>query len=241
MRIRRLVLPIALFLVALAGPAFADLTVITRYTLVDGDTLVRPCYYTRTKVRVTSPDGKEFMFDSKSDSVTVIDHKTKTYWAGPRSLADSVATKLMAQNAVDVSAMDPVEYANKIQAFNDSIQVRATGKQKKVAGYPCDQWLLSAGRFLTNERWVARSLVVPNYGPEMQKAVLATIKDPLGRQLMRMLIDMRTKEGMVLSSRTSFQTLGRSGRFDFVAQKVITKPIAKSVWTVPEGYKQITL
>jgi hypothetical protein len=146
----------------------------------------------------------------------------------------------MAQNAVDISAMDPVEYANKIQAFNDSIQVRATGKQKKVAGYPCDQWLLSAGRFLTNDRWVARSLVVPNYGPEMQKAVLATIKDPLGRQLMRMLIDMRTKEGMVLSSRTSFQTLGRSGSFDFVAQKVITKPIPKSVWTVPEGYKQVT-
>jgi len=238
--LRRLVLPIAL-LVAFAGPAFADLTVITRYTLVDGDTLVRPCYYTRTRVRVTSPDGKEFLFNSKSDSITVIDHKTLTYWTGPRSLADSVAKRLMAANAVDVSAMDPVEYANKIQAFNDSIQVKATNKQKKIAGYPCNQWLLSAGRFLTNERWVARSLNVPNYGPEMQKAVLATIKDPLGRQLMRMLIDMRTKEGLVLSSHTTFQTLTRSGSFSFDAQKVITKPIAQDAWTVPAGYHQITL
>jgi hypothetical protein len=222
------------------APAWADLTVITRYTLVDGDTLVRPSYYTRTRVRVTSPDGKEFLFNSKSDSVTVIDHKTKSYWTGPRSLADSVAAKLMAQNAVDVSNMDPSEYAAKIEAFNKSIQVKATGKHKKIAGYPCDQWTLSAGPYLDNDRWIARSLVVPNYGPEMQKAVLATIKDPLGRQLMRMLIDMRTKDGMVLVSRTSFQTLGRKGEFDFEATKVVTTPIPATAWAIPEGYKQVT-
>ncbi len=201
---------IALLVSAFARPAAADLTVITRYTLIDGDTLTRASYYTQSRVRVTSPDGKEFMFDNKGDSVTVIDHKTMSYWRGPRSLTDSVATKIMSQNALDVSALDPVEYAAKIQAFNDSIKVTATGKQKKIAGYPCNQWILSAGRFLDNERWVARGLVVPNYGPEMQKAVLATIKDPLGRQLMRMLIDMRTKQGMVLASHTHFQTLGRS-------------------------------
>ena len=241
MRMVRYACLIALALLGFARPAAADLTLITRYTLVDGDTLVRSNCYTRTRVRVTSPDGKEFMFNSKGDSVTVIDHKTKSYWTGPRSLADSVATKIMAQNAVDVSAMDPTEYAAKIQAFNDSIQVKSTGKQKKIAGYPCDQWTLNAGRFLSNERWIARSLDVPNYGPEMQKAVLATIKDPLGRQLMRMLIEMRTKEGLVLEAHTRFQTLGRSGSFDFQTVKVITTPIPKSTWTVPEGYKQITL
>lgn len=241
MRMHRLVLPVVLFLVACAAPAFADITVITHYTLINGDTLTRPCYYTRTKARVTSPDGREFMFDSKTDSITVIDHKTKQYWAGPRSLADSLAKVLMAKNSIEVPAMDPVEYGEKVKAFNDSIQVRATGKQKKIAGYPCDEWLLSAGRFLDNERWVARSLVVPNYGPEMQKAVLATIKDPLGRQLMRMLIDMRTKEGLVLSGSTAYRTLSGLGNFSFDAQKVITKPIPKSTWTVPAGYTPITL
>ena len=241
MRTSRLVVLIALFVCALAGPAAADLTVITRYTLVDGDTLTRANYYTRSRVRVTSPDGKEFMFDNSGDSVTVIDHKTMSYWTGPRSLADSVAGKIMAQNAADVSAMDPVEYGKKLEEFNKSIKVSATGKRKKIAGYPCDLWTLDAGKFLHNDRWIARSLMVPNYGPEMQKAVLATIKDPLGRQLMRMLIDMRTKDGMVLQGFTSFQTLGRSGTFSFEAVKVITKPIAKDTWTVPAGYKQLTL
>jgi len=240
-RTPRFVVLIALFACAFARPAVADLTVITHYTLVDGDTLTRANYYTRSKVRVTSPDGKEFMFDNSGDSVTVIDHKTMSYWTGPRSLADSVASRIMAQNAVDVSAMDPVEYGNKIEEFNKSIKVSATGKRKKIAGYPCDLYTLDAGKFLHNDRWIARSLVVPNYGPEMQKAVLATIKDPLGRQLMRMLIDMRTKEGLVLSGFTNFQTLGRSGKFSFDAVKVITKPIPKDVWTVPAGYKQVTL
>ena len=241
MRPFRFVVLIALFACALARPAAADLTLVTRYTLVDGDTLTRANYYTRSRVRVTSPDGKEFMFNNSGDSVTVIDHKTMSYWTGPRSLADSVATKIMAQNAVDVSAMDPVEYGNKIEEFNKSIKVSATGKRKKIAGYPCDLWVLDAGKFLHNDRWIARSLDVPNYGPEMQKAVLATIKDPLGRQLMRMLIDMRTKEGLVLQGFTNFQTLGRSGKFSFETVKVITKPIPKDAWTVPAGYKQLTL
>lgn len=241
MRTPRFLVLIALLACAFAPPAAADLTLITRYTLVDGDTLTRANYYTRSRVRVTSPDGKEFMFNNSGDSVTVIDHKTMSYWTGPRSLADSVASKIMAQNAVDVSAMDPVEYGNKIEEFNRSIKVSDTGKRKKIAGYPCNLWTLDAGKFLHNDRWIARSLVVPNYGPEMQKAVLATIKDPLGRQLMRMLIDMRTKEGLVLQGFTNFQTLGRSGTFSFETIKVITKPIPKDIWTVPAGYKQVTL
>jgi uncharacterized protein DUF4412 len=240
-RMSRFVVLIALFACALARPAAADLTVITHYTLVDGDTVTRANYYTRSRVRVTSPDGKEFMFNNSGDSVTVIDHKTMSYWAGPRSLADSVASKIMSQNAVDVSAMDPAEYGNKIEEFNKSIKVSATGKRKKIAGYPCDLYTLDAGKFLHSDRWIARSLDVPNYGPEMQKAVLATIKDPLGRQLMRMLLDMRTKDGLVLSGFTNFQTLSRSGKFSFDAVKVITKPIPKDVWTVPAGYKQVTL
>jgi hypothetical protein len=228
-----------------ARPAAAELTVVTRYVLVNGDTLVRPSYYSKDRIRVTAPDGREYMFNASGDSVTVINHKNRTYWTGPRSLADSLAKKIMSQSDPEmqarIAAMDPVEYGNRLKAFNDSIQVIAHGRHKKIAGYPCDQWVLVAGSYLRNERWIARSLNVVDYGPEMQKVVMASIPDPLGRQLMRMMIDMRTKQGLVLAGSAKFRTLKRSGSFSFEAISVKSGTIPRSVWSVPAGYKPTTI
>ena len=227
-----------------ALPAAADLTVTTHYNLVNGDTLTRASYYTSKRVRVTAPDGREYMFNAKGDSVTVIDHKTRMYWTGPRSQADTVANRLIAENRkeiAEIAAADPVAWGDKVKAFNDSIKVFSTYKTRKIAGYPCDQWMLTAGSYLTDDRWIARSLSTANYGPEMQKVVMASIKDPLGRQLMRMMIETRTKAGLPLAGSVTFQTMSREGSFSYEAVSVNTKPIPMSAWAIPEGYTQITL
>jgi hypothetical protein len=227
-----------------ARPAAADTTVISHYTLVDGDTLTRASYYTSRRVRVTGPDGKEYIFDQKTDSITVIDHLTKVYWTGPRSFADSVASKIMVSNRKgipEIAKTDPVAWSERIQAFNDSIHVEATQKQMDFAGVPCDQWILTAGSQLRTELWIARSLVVQNYGPELQKVVLASIRDPLGRALMRLQIAMRTKEGLPLAGMTNFRTYSSSGSFQYAAMRVSDKKIPASAWSVPAGYAQLHL
>jgi hypothetical protein len=234
----------AILLAAAVRPAAAELTVLTHYTFVNGDTLTRASYYTPSRVRVTAPDGKEFLFDSKTDTITVIDHAGKRYWRGPRSLADSMATKIMNANregVPDIAKSDPVAWADTLERFNNSIQVKPTGKRRKIASYPTDQWVLTAGSYLRNEQWIARSLVVNNFGPELQKTVCATIKDPLGRALMRMLIGMRTKEGLALAGKTTFLTFSREGTFEFEAVKVISASVPKSAWDLPEGYTQVQL
>ena len=227
-----------------AWPAAADITVITRYTLVNGDTLTRASYSAPKRARVTAPDGKEFLFNRDNDSVTVINHATRTYWTGPRALADSIAQRMIEKNraqVAEIATKDPEAWRARVAAFNDSIHVSATGKTEMFAGYPCDQYVLSAGHSMTSERWIARALKVQNFGPEMQKAVLASIPDPLGRVLMRMLIDLRTKDGLVLAGRTDFATLTQTGSFQFEAVKVISAPIPKEAWDIPADYTRITL
>jgi hypothetical protein len=233
-----------ILLVFAARPAAAELTVITHYTLVSGDTLTRAAYYTPRRIRVTAPDGKEFMFDSKTDTLTVIDHAGKRYWQGLRNQADSIATRIMNSNREGVpetAKTDPVAWADTLEAFNKSIHVEATEKRQKIAGYPCDEWVLTAGKYLRVEQWIARSLVVNNYGPEVQKAVMATIKDPLGRALMRLLLGMRTKEGLVLNGRVTFLTLKQEGSFHFEAVKVISASVPKTAWIIPDGYTKVQL
>ena len=240
----RLALLVIVLAFAAAAPAAADLTLLTHYTLVTGDTLTRPSYYSTARVRVTGPDGLEYMFDKKGKTVTVIDHVARTYWTGPSSRADSLAKTIMAANREGVphpDSADAAEWGAKIKAFNDSLKVVNTGKTRTIAGYPCDEWMLTAGRFLSNQRWVARGLTVPNFGPEMQKTVMASVRDPLGRQLMRMLIDMRTKSGMVLAAKTTFWVPSRDGNFEFETLQVKSGTIPATAWLIPEGYTAVQL
>lgn len=65
---------------------------------------------------------------------------------------------------------------------------------------------------------------------------MATVLDPLGAQLMKMLIQMRAQPGLVLKSSTQFRTLTQSGTFAWEAARVESKAIPESVWGVPKDY-----
>jgi hypothetical protein len=58
---------------------------------------------------------------------------------------------------------------------------------------------------------------------------------------MRMMIGMRTKEGLALSGSATFRTFKQEGSFSFDAVRVISGPIPDTAWSVPEGYTQIRL
>ena len=225
-----------------ALPAAADITVLARYTLINGDTLTRPSYYSTRRSRVTVPDGKEMIYDSKDRQLTIIDHVGKRYWTGPLDHADSLADAILAAGRKEVAKVaqaDQQAWVEKVQAFNESIHLEQTEEVRKIAGYPSTKWTLSMGEYLQHERWVARSIVVANYGPEIQKAAMALAVDPLGRVLLKALIGMREADGLPLESKTTFKTLTSSGSFGYETIQVIGKAVPATAWTVPEGYTQI--
>src|SRR4029079_9585922 len=67
-----------------AAPAFADITVITHYTLMNGDTLTRASYYTSKQIRTTLPNGMELIYNQAMRTTAIIDHQNRRYWQGPR-------------------------------------------------------------------------------------------------------------------------------------------------------------
>ncbi len=227
-----------------AVPAAADVTLLSRYTFISGDTLSRPSYFTSRRSRMTAPDGKEFMYDGKTKTVTIINHAMKTYWSGPLAQADSIAGRILTESRkqiAQVAAADQAAWMAKVQAFNDSIHVSQTGKVRKIAGYPTSEWVVSAGSYMQSSRWVARGLSVAKFGPEVEKVVMASIMDPLGRQLMRLLIGARSTDGLPLASTTTFHTLTQSGSFSFETYQVIATPIPETAWEIPGDYTPIKL
>ena len=225
-------------------PASADLTITGKYTLVSGDTLTRASYYTPKRVRVTAPDGREFVYNASAKQVMVIDHVKRIYWQGPVDQADSLANKLLLEKRKELKPQieaNREQWMSIMSSINDSLRVGITEETRTIAGYPCTKWLMLAGSYMVHERWVARSLSVANYGPELEKIVMASMLDPLGRVLMKQLIAMRSTDGLPLASTTRFRTLTQSGSFEWEAISVSSQPIPKSVWEAPKDYNRIHL
>ena len=224
-------------------PAAADVTLVGKYTFVNGDTATRTSYYSRKRVRVTSPSGMEFIHDTQSRRVTVIDHAQRRYYQGTIEEADSVATQILLQRREELRPLIEANrevWAQRMKGFNDSIRVIETEEVRTIAGYPSTRWMMLAGQYMTHERWVARGLSVPNFGPELEKVVMASVLDPLGRQLMKMLIQMREHPGTVLKSSTQFRTPTQTGSFSWEAIRVGSEKIPESAWSPPAGYTKAT-
>jgi hypothetical protein len=226
----------------LAAPAMADITVIGRYKLVNGDTLTRASYYTTHRVRATLPNGYEIIYNQGADSVALVDHTRKRYWEGPRGEADSIAMKFRAGQMKALQANATPEQREKwteiYSALGDSVHFARTGRDRKIAGYGCTEWVLTAGQYLRQTHWVARALSKPDFSEEVEKVVLATITDPLGRGLMKLVLQARVTDGLTLGGTIRFKTMSQQGETSWEAIKVDASKIPPSAWAIPEGYQR---
>lgn len=227
-----------------ALPVRADVTVIGHYTFANGDTLTRASYYTGRKVRTTLPNGVEIVYDHSAKRIALIDHVGKRYWEGPRAQADSIASRIRAERmraAADSITPEMRGQLNSIyDAVTDSVRVVQTDRTRKIAGYPCSEWVLTAGPYLRQERWVARSLAVPDFSPEVEKVVLASALDPMGSGLMKLVLESRTMSGLGLAGTLTFKTMRQSGEMSWEAVQLITTTIPDSAWAMPKGYQRWT-
>ena len=227
-------------LLAIALPAAADITVVGRYTMLNGDTLTHTSYYSTKKLRTLLPNGDEVIYDHSSRRVALVDHARKLFWEGPLEQADSIAAALRAER---VKALTDTMSAETRAAWNgvyteltENVKIEATGRNRKIAGYPCSEWVLTAGQYLRQERWLARSLSLPDFSPEVEKVVQAAILDPLGRGLMKLVLQARSANGLALAARMTVKTMHNQGEMSWEAVKVAATKIPDEAWALPEGY-----
>ena len=87
-----------------AAPALADVTLHAHYTFMSGDTATRTNYYASHRMRMTAPDGREYLYDARKKRVAVIDHTIRAYWEGPMARADSIVDSLNAMRYRELMA-----------------------------------------------------------------------------------------------------------------------------------------
>jgi hypothetical protein len=233
------------FALPTARPALADITVVGRYTFVNGDTATRSSYFTSRRARLTTPDGREVIFDSKGKHITLIDHRRHVYWDGPLARADSIVDvtdgsrwDLMLRNASDELK---AEWEQDMDFPPESIQVGDGFKTRMIAGYPCNRWTVRAGSLMSLERWTATSLSVEPYDETAEDVVLAAILDPIARAIMSMFWEPLDSPGLCLAASMTFNTPAQHGNFHWQAVKVIGARIPAAAWLVPQDYTRASL
>ena len=239
---RAFVLVLSTAAATLSSLAAADVTVVGKYTFVNGDTATRTSYYARKRARITAPNGMEFIYDTVNGRVTVIDPAKHRYYSGTIAEADSLAGQILIKRHAELRPKieaNREKWSEIMSTFNDSIHLDRSQETRTIAGYPCTRWTMRAGSYMTHERWSARGLSVPNFGPDLDRVVMATVLDPLAGQLMKLVIQLRDQPGLVFKSSTQFRTLTQSGEFSWEAVRVDSKPIPDSVWTAPKGYTKV--
>ncbi len=226
-------------------PAAADLAVIGRYTFLNGDTATRESYFTSRRVRVSTPDGREVIFDSKGQQITLVDHRRRVFWQGRVARADSIVDfadgtrwELMLQHSDDrVRA----EWAQDMEFPTDSIRVEDGFTTRTIAGYPCNRWVVRAGSIATLERWTAAALAVEPYDDVTSDVVLAAILDPVARAVLGMFWQPQDDAGLCLAASVTYDTPTQQGAFRWEAVRVIGERIPASAWAVPPGYTRVRL
>ena len=229
-------------LLLFALPAAADVTLVTHYTFANGDTVTRPSYYTSQRVRTTLPNGAEVIYNHKTDELVYVDHEKKRYWQGRRTLADTLLRPLRAQRAKEagdsLASESTDQWRNLYRALTDSVRLVKTDQRRTIAGYPTVEWVVTAGSVLRQERWIARALDVPDFSPELQNVVISSVMDPLGRGLMRLMLQARELDGLPLAGRIEFTTLSRSGVVTWETLRVIPTKIPDGAWGPPGDYQR---
>jgi len=212
---------------ALAGAE--DLTIVSKVTFGKDKISTSTQYISGDKIR-TSDGSNDTIMEISSGRLTMIDHKKKEY--SETSLAEMSA---MFDNLNKQMQGNPI--LEKMMGSVTDVKVQKGGSSKTVAGYTCDQYLLSMGDNFTFDLWAAPALQPPYQYYDASKLRYASM-GPMGQRFAKMYDEMKKINGMPLSTAIHTKMMGMSMDTLSEATEVRKGPIPASAFDIPAGYKK---
>ncbi len=223
--------------------AAEDLTVVSRDTSSRGAGGTSTLYISSSKIRL-SDTNHDTIFDLASGKMTVIDRQKKEYWessAEEREAAFRQLEEQMKKMQEQMANLPPAireKMAGVTGAVGSSISVQKGRGTKKIAGYDCEQYLISMGETIKIEKWVTQDLQIPLAVFDAQKALFTG--NPMMKNFARMADEMKKIRGFPLGETTTIKgPPGMGGETSREATEVKKGPIDASVFAIPGGYPKV--
>src|SRR5690348_2987014 len=163
----------ALAILILTGAASAqDLTIVSKHTTSDGRIQTMTSYITADRVRAAQSDSSEMMFNLKSGDLTIVDPKKKQYYVMTQKDIDDVSAMIKERmnspemkRAMEQMKSLPPEQQKRMQEMMGgmlAMNVEDAGTSRTIAGYQCENWIVTIGQLSRSEQCVTTDLKLPD-------------------------------------------------------------------------------
>jgi hypothetical protein len=228
--------------------AFAeDLTIVSKVTSGDKPAETRTSWISSDHMRVQNPDGGEFMADYASGNITMIDGRKKEYFVMTRQEMEAASAQMQAQMKEMEAKMQslPPEIREKMAGamggFAQAVDVKKGTGGRTVAGYACENWIVSMGTMVRNEQCITTELAFPTPAYDAMKSLSAGFgaSNPMAKAMGPMMEKFKEMKGFPVYSSSTTSILGKTTTTVTEVAEVKKGPIPASTWEVPAGYKKV--
>lgn len=217
-------------LVAALPAAAEDLTVVSKVTLGKDRVSTTTQYVSSDRVRTGNGDN-DTVVEYVTGRMVMIDNKKKEYYE--TSLAEMSAWLDQMSEQMKGSPIGGLFGGKGAEA----VKVDKGTASRKIAGYDCDQYVLSMGDSMRFDVWAARGLDAPHQYYDAAKAPYAAM-GPMGQKFQKMYEEMKKIKGYPLSVGINAKMMMIKMDTLSEATEVKKGPIAASAFEVPGGYKK---
>jgi hypothetical protein len=235
----------ALLFAAGTAAASDDLTIVSKNTLNGKPSGTSTSYLTGDHVRMAQDGGHDIIIDLKTGVTTTLDGAKKTYYTTTKQDMEQFAAK-MQERMNDPQMKKGMEMMGKMsEGMAGSIDVTKTGETRSVAGFRCDEWVITMNAFTTIKECVTSELQYPAHAFEAYKDYSESMKKMMsgfgamaqsGAELAE---KMKAMKGYPVATSMKMDVMGQKTASETEVIEVRKGAIPASTWEVPAGYTKI--
>jgi hypothetical protein len=233
--------------IAVAAAA-EDLTIVSKRSKGDGPPATETSYLSSAKMRMGSGDGNEVVVDYATGDMTVIDNKKKEYSVMTRQEMEAAAAQMQAQMKQMEAQMQnlPPAVREKMGGMMggaaQAVNVQKGTGGRTIAGYACENWIVSIGELSRDETCLTTQLQLPEAAFEAQKSFATSMSaaaGPMAKSMGAQWDKFKEMKGYPLASTSTVKLMGKSMTMTSEVTEIKKGSIPASAFEVPAGYKKV--
>ena len=227
------------------GHAAEDLTVVSNVTANGKPGGIDTTYISGDHIRHSESQGNDVIIDLKTGTMTNINEKKKTYFVVTKQDLETMQAK-MAERMNDPKMKQAMAMMQGLgSSMASSTEVKKTGVTRKVAGFACEEWLISMGGMMTMTECVTNDLKYPvqswaamaDFNESMRKTMSGF--GPSAKAGADYAEKMKSIKGFPVATSSTVE----AGAMKITTSSEVTEirrdPIPVSTWQVPPGFTQV--
>jgi hypothetical protein len=237
---------------ALASAAAAeDLTIVAKVTSGDKPAAIQTTWISSDHFRMSGGDGSDVMTDFATANMTIVDGKKKEYYVITRQDMEAAQAQMQAQMKAAQAQMQNLPPAVKermaaamggmTDGIAQSVNVQKGTGGRTIAGYACENWIVTFGEMVREEQCVTTQIPFPTPAYDALKNMAAGfgMANPAGKSMGAIYDKFKEMKGVPLYSTSTTSILGRKNTRVTEVTEIKKGAIPASTWEIPAGYKKV--